>query len=296
MTEIACLFNKNGENRRVVTHAIPSQSIIGFMNADPWIGQNRNARRKSAIRRLNHFLNSIYQADYVPIDNTKMVSYASPERINVEDRFVRLSKDATLKKYQHEFMRSYLLPLVSSNRQPISVEKAKGNMRLSFIGFSYGGMFLSGVRAALIEEMIDIGFNSEEIKEIFSNVYHINIGVQRTPDDLIKPLFQERNFIVHQDTQGVWESWVDHDFHTIIPLQNPSYVIRPDGEKVTEPHSQYMYSKALAESPFADEIRDCFTRNTLPKTFQDFRTDEENQFLRQKMNEINYRKQMSYGR
>jgi hypothetical protein len=110
--EIACLFSTDEQsgNRKPVEVLTP-KSIIGFMDATPWCGETRDRRRTNAMERIDNFVNAVY-GDEKPND-LHICSYASPECIDVEDRWIRISKGQSLSDYQKQFAEKYLVPLVS---------------------------------------------------------------------------------------------------------------------------------------------------------------------------------------
>jgi hypothetical protein len=299
---IPCLFSihEPSGNRKPVERILP-KSIIGFMNARPWCGETRDRRRENAIERINQFINSVGQhSDTLGFTADQVYSYASPECIDIEDRYTRIAREKDLEADQQRFMKQYFLPLISTNIdgqfKRIDVDKAKANMRLTLVGFSYGGMFIAGIRKALQAQMQQLGYAPDEIKAVFSQVYQINFGVQRCEADQVEPKFTERTMITRDDAQGIWESYLNENFlgkiNDIVMLDNAAEVKNYDGRMLTKAHSQEVYTNAMASRrDLCKEMVANFSADCIEPT-QPLNSAAATEQIKEKLLTLDYRRQM----
>jgi hypothetical protein len=292
--ERSCLFsiNEQSGNRQPV-EKIGRKSIIGFMDATPWCGESRANRRSNAIERINSFVGAVYNNEEP--HNLQICSYASPERIDVENRWVRISGGGNLSGYQKQFVEKYLVPLISEDASVVkqsNIGQAKQNMRLTLVGFSYGGMFISGIRKHLIEAMKNLDYTPSEISDVFSQVLQINFGVQHSEEDKLEPKFNQVSLVTRTDNQGIWESWAMERKGNFILLDSPDSVTREDGKVLTKPHSQEMYMQGLQRKPdLCQEITKNIAADTVkPISFKN--NLGEMQYIQERLAEISYRLQM----
>ncbi len=180
----------------------------------------------------------------------------------------------------------FFVPLLTKNddSERRTLDEAKQNMRITLMGFSYGGMFIAGVRKSLVHTMQNLGYVESEIKDIFAQVLQINFGVQYSTEEAIKPEFSTLHLINKYDNQGALYSWIVNHFvqteptlyqqtcpHNFFMLEYPS--IRYDGDNITNrltgepiahPHSLAGYIHSLAsETDLANSIRKNISANRI---------------------------------
>lgn len=165
-------------------------------------------------------------------------------------------------------------------------------MRLTLVGFSYGGMFITGVRKHLTKAMTDLGYDPSEIKDVFSQIVQVNFGVQHSAEDKLEPKFNQISLVTRSDNQGIWESWVGEPQGRFILLDNPTSITRADGKIMTKPHSQEMYMHALSsKSGLCQTIASSIDAdNVKPISFQNSLGDLA--YIQERLGEISYKLQI----
>ncbi len=165
-------------------------------------------------------------------------------------------------------------------------------MRLTLVGFSYGGMFITGIRKHLTEAMTNLGYAPNQIKDVFSQVLQINFGVQHSEEEKLEPKFNQISLVTRSDNQGIWESWATERQGKFILLDNPASITRADGKVMTKPHSQEMYMQGMREKPqLCQEIAANVTADIITP-ISAHNNLEETRFIEERLGEISYNLQM----
>ncbi len=99
--EKSCLFGVNPSGERTEASAILPHSVICFLGAVPWSGKGSRNRRSYASKKATELASALGLWEN---SSNAVLTYASPEEINVEDSQTFIERSADLAQYQQEFV------------------------------------------------------------------------------------------------------------------------------------------------------------------------------------------------
>lgn len=128
---------------------------------------------KEAMKMMRMRVRNNYNAGF-DIDGFPVTLLAIEKDNKGSDRFAR--------SFQliNQFMNKYIVPLISENEQKIDVSQAMKKMRnVNIMTYCDGTLFIQELEEALLEKMEELGYTSDEAKQVQSQMAIIPVATMR---------------------------------------------------------------------------------------------------------------------